>query len=78
MELVGSLCFIQKFEGKLRTHLLEICFNSRRKFIRIVEFVTNKKTTSLIVPKGVKGRGWEALWKTISLMLESLFFLSLE
>ena len=58
MKLAGSLGFIQKFRGKSRTHLLEVYFNSRGRFIRIMEFVTSRKTTSLIVPKGVKGQGW--------------------
>ena len=38
-----------------------------------MEFVTNKKTTSLIVPEGVKGWGWETLRKSLSLMSECYF-----
>ena len=55
MELAGYRGLILKFKGKLRAHLLEGCFNNRGRFIRIMEFVRNRKTTSLIVPKGVKG-----------------------
>ena len=29
VEMDVSMCFIRKFRGKTRTHLLEICFNSR-------------------------------------------------
>lgn len=54
-------------------HLVEICFNSRGRFIGITEFVTNIKATSLIVPECVKGRGREALRKMISLVLECPF-----
>ena len=67
VELEGSLGFIRKFRGKLRTHLLDICFNSRGRFIRIMKFfVTNRKTKTLVVPEDVKGREWEAPRKTIS------------
>ena len=73
MKLAGSLGFIQKFRGKSRTHLLEVYFNSRGRFIRIMEFVTSRKTTSLIVPEGVKGEGWEALRKSMSSVSECYF-----
>ena len=46
--------------------MLEVYFNSRGRLIRIMEFVTSRKTTSLIVPEGVKGQGWEALRKSMS------------
>ena len=51
--------------GRSRTHLVEICFNNRGRYIRISKFVTNKKSFSLIVLESVKGRGWDALWKSI-------------
>lgn len=74
VELEGSLGFIRKFRGKLRTHLLDICFNSRGRFIRITKFfVTNRKTKTLVVPEDVKGREWEAPRKTISWILECSF-----
>ncbi|RVW99819.1 hypothetical protein CK203_029166 [Vitis vinifera] len=55
----GFFGFIWKFKGKTRTRLLEICFNSKGRFIKITEFVTNRKATTLFVPKGVKNKGWK-------------------
>ncbi|RVX09483.1 hypothetical protein CK203_015263 [Vitis vinifera] len=52
--------------GKTRTHLMEICFNSRGRFMKITEIVTKRKPLVLVVPEGVKGNGWETLRKTIS------------
>ena len=72
VELPESYGFIRKFKGRSRTHLVETCFNSRGRYIRISEFITNRKY-SLIVPNDVKGRGWEALWKSIFSMSESPF-----
>ena len=66
VELEASRGFIRKIRGKTRTHLMEICFNSRGRFMKITEFVTKRKPLVLVVPEGVKGNGWEALRKAIS------------
>ena len=66
VELEASRGFIRKMRGKTRTHLMEICFNSRGRFMKITEIVTKRKPLVLVVPEGVKGNGWETLRKTIS------------
>ena len=66
MELEASKGFIQKIRGKPRTHLMEICFNNRGCFMKITKIVTKRKPLILVVPKGVKGNGWEDLRKAIS------------
>ena len=66
VELEASRGFIRKTRGKTGTHLMEICFNSRGRFMKITEFVTKRKPLILVVPEGVKGNGWEALRKAIS------------
>ncbi|RVW40491.1 hypothetical protein CK203_092340 [Vitis vinifera] len=38
------------------------------RFMKITEFVTKRKTLILVVLEGVKGNGWEALRKAISLV----------
>ena len=68
VELEASKGFIQKIRGKTRTHLMKICFNSRGRFMKITKFVTKRKPVVLVVPEGVKGNGWEALRKAISLV----------
>ncbi|RVW96744.1 hypothetical protein CK203_026103 [Vitis vinifera] len=62
----GFRGFIQKIRGKTMTHLMEICFNSRGRFMKITEFVTKRKPLVLVVPEGVKGNGWEDFRKAIS------------
>ncbi|RVW89298.1 hypothetical protein CK203_032615 [Vitis vinifera] len=42
--------------GKCRAHLLEVGFNNHGRFIRILEFATNRKPSVLIIPEGDKGR----------------------
>ena len=66
VELEASKGFIRKIRGKTRTHLMEICFNSRGRFMKITEIVTKRKPLVLVILKGVKGNGWEALRKAIS------------
>ena len=66
VELEASRGFIRKIRGKTRTHLMEICFNSRGRFMKITEIVTKRKPLILVVPEGVKGNGWEDLKKAIS------------
>ena len=66
VELEASRGFIQKIRGKTMTHLMEICFNSRGRFMKITEFVTKRKPLVLVVPEGVKGNGWEDFRKAIS------------
>ena len=66
VELEASRGFIQKIRDKTMTHLMEICFNSRGRFMKITEFVTKRKPLVLVVPEGVKGNGWEDFRKAIS------------
>ena len=35
------LGFVRKYRDKTRTHILEVCFNSKGLFIRIMELATN-------------------------------------
>ncbi|RVW78773.1 hypothetical protein CK203_050954 [Vitis vinifera] len=62
----ASRGFIRKMRGKTRTHLMRICFNSRGRFMKIIEIVAKRKPLVLVVPEGVKGNGWETLRKAIS------------
>ena len=66
VELKDSRGFIRNIRGKTRTHLMEICFNSRGRFMKITKIVTKRKPLILVVPEGVKGNGWEDLRKAIS------------
>ena len=50
VELKAFMGFIRKFRGKTRTHLLEICFNKKGRFIKIMEFATNQKCSLIVVP----------------------------
>ena len=61
MELKDFLGFIRKYRGKTKTRVLEICFNKNGRFIKIMEFATNKKYSLLVVLKGEGGGGWKAL-----------------
>ncbi|RVW69982.1 putative mitochondrial protein [Vitis vinifera] len=65
VDLEASRGFIQKMRGKTGTHLMEICFNSRGRYMKITEFVAKRKPLVLVVPEGVKGYGWENLRKAI-------------
>lgn len=73
VELAVSMGFIWKFRDKVRTHLLETCFNNKERFIKISKFVTNRKISILVVPEGIKSGGWETLRKVISSVVESTF-----
>ena len=61
VELEASRGFIRK----TKTHLMEICFNNRGRFMKITKIVTKRKPLILAVPEGVKGNGWEDLRKAI-------------
>ena len=61
--------FNKKYRGKFSVHLMEVCFNNHGRFIRILEFATNRKSTFLVIPEGEKGRGWENLKSAMSSML---------
>ena len=65
VDLEASRGFIRKMRGKTRTHLMEICFNSRGRYMKITEFVAKRKPLVLVVPEGVNGCGWENLRKVI-------------
>ena len=54
MELEASRGFIRKMTAKTRSHLMEICFNSRGRFMKITEIVAKRKPLILVVPEGVK------------------------
>ena len=43
VDLKAHLGFKGKYRGKTKTHLLEICFNEKGRFIEIMEFAINKK-----------------------------------
>ncbi|RVW47113.1 hypothetical protein CK203_105485 [Vitis vinifera] len=64
VEVEASRGFVRKIRGKTKTLLMEICFNNRG-FMKITEFVTKRKPLVLVVPEGVKGKGWEDLRKAI-------------
>ena len=66
VKLEASRGFIRKIRGKTRTHLMEICFNSRGRFMKITEIATKRKPLILVILEGVEGNGWEALRKAIS------------
>ncbi|RVW47848.1 hypothetical protein CK203_092925 [Vitis vinifera] len=65
VEVEASRGFVRKIRGKTKTLLMEICFNNRGRFMKITEFVTKRKPLVLVVPEGVKGKGWEDLRKAI-------------
>ena len=69
IEMKSHLGFKKKYRGKFCVHLMEVCFNNHRRFIRISEFATNWKPTFLVIPEGKKGRGWENLKNVLSSML---------
>ncbi|RVW86688.1 hypothetical protein CK203_039834 [Vitis vinifera] len=53
--------YIRKMRGKTRTHMMEICFNSRGCYMKITEYSAKRKPLVLVVPRGVNGCGWENL-----------------
>ena len=57
VDLKASRGFIRKMRGKTRTHLMEICFNSRGRYMKITEIIAKRKPLVLVVPEGVKGYG---------------------
>ena len=67
--LKSHMGFNKKFRGKCRVHLMEVGFNNHGRFIRILKFSTNRKSSVLIIPEGDKGRGWENIKKALSSML---------
>ena len=52
VELEASRGFIRKIRGKTRTHLMEICFNNRVRFMKITTIVTKRKPLIRVVPEG--------------------------
>ncbi|RVW99789.1 hypothetical protein CK203_029171 [Vitis vinifera] len=69
LALKSHMGFNKKFRGKCRVHLMEVGFNNHGRFIRISEYVTNKKPSVLIIPEGDKGRGWENIKHALSSLL---------
>nr|CAN69188.1 hypothetical protein VITISV_042007 [Vitis vinifera] len=63
VELEDSRGYIRKMRGKTRTHMMEICFNSRGCYMKITEYSAKRKPLVLVVPRGVNGCGWENLRK---------------
>ena len=57
IELKSYMGFNRKYKGKSSVHLMEVCFNNHRRFIRISEFVSNKKSTFLVIAEGENDRG---------------------
>ena len=72
-EMENHMDFNRKFRGKTRVHLLEVCFNNHGRFIRLLEFASNRKSTFLVIPEGKNGKGWEHLKIALSSMLVVLF-----
>ncbi|KAL6327515.1 hypothetical protein AAG906_021600 [Vitis piasezkii] len=48
VELEASRGFIRKMRGKTKTHLMRICFNSRGRFMKIIEIVAKRKPLVLV------------------------------
>ncbi|KAJ9709584.1 hypothetical protein PVL29_001187 [Vitis rotundifolia] len=69
IEMKSHLGFNRKFRGKCCAHLMEVGFNDHGRFIRISEFVNNRKYSYLIIPEGDEGRGWENFKSALSSML---------
>ena len=69
IEMKSYMGFNRKCRGKSRVHLMEVCFNSHGRFIRLLEFAPNRKSTFLVIPEEDKGRGWELLKNALSSML---------
>ena len=67
VDLKTHLGFNRKYRGKTKIHLLEICFNEKGRFIKIMEFATNQKSSPVVILEGEKGGGWKAL-------LEAFFY----
>ena len=67
VDLKAHLGFNKKYRGKTKTHLLEICFNEKGRFIKIMEFATIQKSSLVVILEGEKGGGWKAL-------LEAFFY----
>ena len=57
IELKSYMGFNTKYKGKSSVHLMEVCFNNHRRFIRISEFISNKKSTFLVIAEGENDRG---------------------
>ncbi|RVW71707.1 hypothetical protein CK203_057088 [Vitis vinifera] len=47
IELKSYMGFNRKYRGKSRVHLMEVCFNNHGRFIRLLEFASNRKSTFL-------------------------------
>ena len=56
----AHLGFNRQYRGKAKTHLLEICFNEKGRFIKIMEFATKQKSSLMVMSEGEEG-GWKAL-----------------
>ncbi|RVW45742.1 hypothetical protein CK203_094976 [Vitis vinifera] len=65
VELEDTRIFTRKFKGENKIHLMEICFSNRGRFMKITEIATRGKPLLLVIPKGVKGNGWEVLRRAI-------------
>ena len=70
VELEDSRGYIRKMRGKTRTHMMEICFNSRGCYMKIIEYSAKRKPLVLVIPRGVNGCGWENLRKVIASVQE--------
>ena len=57
IELKSYMGFNRKYRGKSRVHLMEVCFNNHGRFIRLLEFASNRKSTFLVIPEGEQGKG---------------------
>ena len=69
IELKSYMGFNRKYRGKSRVHLMEVCFNNHGRFIRLLEFASNRKSTFLVIPEGEQGKGCKQLKNAISSIL---------
>ncbi|KAJ9680331.1 hypothetical protein PVL29_019600 [Vitis rotundifolia] len=66
IELKSYMGFNRKYRGKSRVHLMEVCFNNHGRFIRLLEFASNKKSTFPLILDRERGRGWEQIKNALS------------
>ena len=64
-----SLGLNQKFDGRTRAHLLEVLVNPSGRCLQIAKFMTSRKTTFVVIPKGQKNKGWMAMGEAIAVVM---------
>lgn len=61
--------FNKKYRGRTKVHLMKVKFNNTKERLK---FTSNRKSTFLVIPEGLKGNGWEKLKLEISSLLVAL------